>query len=149
METQEPANRRMWLIIVGALVASVFTYVLLCLLVTQSRAALPIRLSPATTVSLVLQVLAVVALLASIVWTHVTTSGKIGDVSVYGERQANLMEPDLFRVQSLVALALAESCTISGLTLFFMRATIKSFIPFALGTLLVDLFFILPRGLKY
>ncbi len=141
-------EKRTWLIIFGALVASIFIYGLLCVILTQARTMRPVK-PPEPTLSLVLHALALVALLASIVWMHVKTSGKIGGTSVYGETQSNLMEPSAFQTNSIVALAVAESCTIFGLTLFFTGATIKDFVPFALGTLLVDLSFILPRGLKY
>lgn len=140
--------KRVWLIIFGALVASIFVYGLLCFILTQARTLHPVK-SPSATISLMFHVVAVVALIAAIGWMHVTTSGKIGGTSVYGENQSFLMEPGTFQTNSIVALAIAESCTIFGLTLFFMGATIKDFVPFALGTLLVDLFFILPRGLKY
>ena len=149
METQAaPQNKRTWLIVFGALVASIFIYGLLCVILTQARTLHPVK-PPEAGMSLGFHVVAVVALIAAIGWMHVTLGGKIGGTSIYGESQSLLMQPSAFQSNSIVALAIAESCTIFGLTLFFMGATIKDFLPFAVGTLLVDLFFILPRGLKY
>ena len=93
--------------------------------------------------------MAILALVASVAWMYVKTNGKIGDGSTYGVAKAELMSPSEFQTNSIVALALSEACTIYGLTLFFIGVAIKDFVPFAVGTVLVDLFYILPCGLKY
>lgn len=144
-------NRQTWLIIFAALVGSVFLYGLVCFFITQSRIAHPQNAPkpPADILCWMFSAMAVLALLASIVWMYVKTNGKIGDGSTYGVAKAELMSPGEFQTQSVVALALSEACTIYGLTLFFIGVAMKYLVPFAFGTLIVDLFYILPRGLKY
>jgi len=150
-EPTAKADKKNWLIIFAALVGSVFIYGLMCFVITQGRVANPQSApkTPQDTLRWMFSAMAVVALLASLGWMHVKTSGKIGDGSTYGLAKAELMSPGEFQTQSIIALALSEACTIYGLTLFFIGVAIKDFVPFAVGTLLVDLFYILPRGLKY
>lgn len=148
---QSQTNRKVWLIIFGSLVFSLFTYGLLCFLITQSRIRNPQSAPhmPDEVRHWVLLSMGIASLMASVIWMYVKTNGKIGDGSTYGVAKAVLMPLDTFQTQSIVALAIAHACAIFGLLFFFMGAAIKDFVPFALGTLIVDLFYILPRGLKY
>ena len=148
---QTQTNRQTWLIIFAALVGSVAMYGLLCFFVTQGRIAHPQSAPkpPVNVLRWMFTAMAVIALLASVAWMYMKTNGKIGDGSTFGVSKVQVMTPGEFQTQSIVALALAEACTIYGLALFFMGASMRDFVPFAAGTLLVDLFFILPRGLKY
>ncbi len=148
---QTQTNRQTWLIIFAAIVGSVAMYGLVCFFIAQGRTAhaQSAPKPPADVLRWMFTAMAVVTLLASIGWMYLKTNGKIGDVSTFGAFTVQVMSPSEFQTQSIVALALAEACTIYGLALFFMGASIRDFAPFAMGTVLVDLFFILPRGLKY
>lgn len=88
--------------------------------------------------------LGVVALVASVTWLHFSIDGKIG-----GEGRPASLSPAEFQSHSIVALALAEACSIFGLVLFFLGAPIQEFGYFAAGTLFIDFAFILPRGLQF
>ena len=144
-------DKKTWLIIFAALVGAVFMYGLICFFITQSRIANPQSAPPPPQAAFrtALAFVAVLTLLGSVGWMYAKTNGKIGDSSTYGATKAELMTPADFQTQSIIALAFAEACSIYGLTLFFVGATLRDFVPFAVGTVLVDLFYILPRGLKY
>jgi F0F1-type ATP synthase membrane subunit c/vacuolar-type H+-ATPase subunit K len=146
---QQGSAKMTWIIILFALVMAVLSYGVLCFFMSQNRTS-PTGNSLATMRPL-MYALAVVSLVASIGWLQWKTSGRIGEMpGVVGSSYAAvLMEPNEFQTQSIVALALAESCSVYGLVLFFLGAPITEFGVFAAGSLLVILLYILPRGLKY
>jgi hypothetical protein len=57
--------------------------------------------------------------------------------------------PQVFQQASIVSLSLSESCAISGLLLFFLGEPAREFWNFAGLTLLFNLAYILPRGVRY
>ena len=138
------ALRQTWLIVFGALVVSVFSYGLLCYLIEHSPNPRQVNAASVATMRPILIGMGIAALVASVGWLRFTIDGKIGD----GGRDLAL-SPGQFQTKSIVALALSEACCIFGLLLFFMGAPMKEFAIFALGTLFIDLAFILPRGLQF
>lgn len=150
MATTTP-DRKTWLIIFAATTGAVLLYGVICFFMAQYRAANPIIMSklPSDVLRLISSMMAIIALIASVAWMYIKTSGKIGDGSTYEVAKAELMTPSGFQNNSLTALGLSVACSSFGLTFFFISATFRDFVPFALGTLLVNLFYILPRGLKY
>jgi hypothetical protein len=139
-------QKQTYFIIFFALVGSVGTYLLLCFLMSQNRRPL----TPAPAVAGLITVLAIVALIASIAWLQFRTSGRAGDAPAMSTTTPSaLMSPAEFQTETIIAMALAEACAILGLLLFFMGGPLKGFIPFAAGTLAVDLAYILPRALRY
>ena len=77
---------------------------------------------------------AAAGLLTSIYWTLVKLPAAVG--------------PQRFQTEMIVALALAEICSIAGLFLFFASHAPADFWPFGGGALLVQGLFILPRVLE-
>ena len=133
-------TKQSWLIILGALAVSVLIYGLLAYLLQNSPQ--PRAISPQLpTLRVVVTLAALGALAASMAWLHFTTQGKMGT--------PNLMTPGEFQTQSIVAMALAEACSICGLLLFFLGNTLIQFAPYIAGTLLVFGLWILPFGLRY
>ena len=146
---QVPA-RQTWLVIFGALCATVLSYGVLVAILSQSR-KLPPNPPNATLIN-ALYVVGVAALVASVVWFQLRTAGKIGDetqVLAQPTLRVQMMEPTQFQTETIIALAIAEACSIFGLLRFILGGEAIAFVPFAVGTLLVNLLFILPRGLKY
>ncbi len=146
---QQGSPKMTWVIIVFAMAMSVLIYGLLCFFLMQSRT--PPSGRSLATMRPIVSAMAVLSLVAAIGWLQWKTSGRIGDTpAVLGDRSsAALMEPGEFQTQSIIALALAEACSIYGLLLFFLGAPITEYAVFAAGSLLVILLYILPRGLKY
>ncbi len=144
--SRQAPTRLTWLIIFGGLVCSVFAYGLLCFLIDISHESKPRALNAAslTAIRPILVVAAVVTLVAAVAWLRFRVDGKIG-----GEGREVVLSAAEFQTDSIVALALSESCAILGLLLFFLGAPLKEFALFALGTLIVDFAFILPRGLQF
>jgi hypothetical protein len=143
------AARRTWLIIVLAFAFSVVMNGLIGFFMMQQE-----RTPNARALAMIRPLtygLAVFQLLAAVGWLHLKTNGRIGDtLNVVGSSSTTtLMEPGDFQTQTIVALAMAELCSVWGLVLFFLGAPITEFAVFAAGSLLVILLYILPRGLKY
>ncbi|HVF10122.1 MAG TPA: hypothetical protein VNA16_04930 [Abditibacteriaceae bacterium] len=140
-------QKQQYFTIFFALVVSVGIYGFLCFLLDQNRKPMP---EPAAALSLVVGALALASLVAAVGWLHFRTYGKAGDApSPATMAPPALMKPGEFQTETIIALALAESCAILGLLLFFLGAPLKAFVPFAAGTLAVDLFYILPRAVRY
>ena len=59
------------------------------------------------------------------------------------------MPPSEFQTHWIIALALSELCVISGLVLFFMGGPARGILPYAAGTVFVDLVVIMPVILRY
>jgi len=95
------------------------------------------------TMRILMTLFAIAELGASVAWLQFATRGKMGDSG------GPILTPAEFQSQSIVAMALAEACSISGLLLFFLGNTLAQFAPFIAGTLLVFFVFILPKGLRY
>jgi F0F1-type ATP synthase membrane subunit c/vacuolar-type H+-ATPase subunit K len=152
-------QRQTYFIIFFALLMSVGIYVLLGFILSQSRKPLP---APAEPLRLVFHVLAAGALVAAVAWMQFRTGNRVRDLAEVGTfstrtgtiRTAttpprNVMTPGEFQTETIIALAIAEVCVILGLTYFFMGAPLVAFLPFAAGTLAVDLLGILPKALTY
>ncbi len=144
-------DKKTWLIIFGAFVGSVFNYGLMCFFMTQARLKNPLSAPnpPTDVICWIIDALAILSLLAAISWMYVKMSGQIGGDPTYSLGKHKLIAPSEFQTRSVVALGIAEACVVLGLVLFYMGASIKDFVPFAVGTILVDVLYILPRGLKY
>jgi F0F1-type ATP synthase membrane subunit c/vacuolar-type H+-ATPase subunit K len=145
---QQGSAKMTWTIIVLAFAFSVVMYGLIGFFMVQGRtpnARALAMIRPLT------YGLAVFQLLAAVGWLHLKTNGRIGDApNVVGSSSTTtLIEPGDFQTQTIVALAMAELCSVWGLVLFFLGAPITEFAVFAAGSLLVILLYILPRGLKY
>ncbi len=138
-----PANKRTWLIIFGALVWSVVIYGFLTFLLSQNPVSRP---NPANAAPLrpFVYGAALLALIGAAAYLHFTTYGKIG-----GEGRAPTLSGEQFQTHSIIALALSEACSIIGLVLFFLGAPMQEFFGFAAATIVLDLVFILPRGLSF
>lgn len=142
MRQSSVADRKTWITIVLAMAFSVLAYGLVCYLTLHN----PQRRPPSphlATLSPVLSGLAILALVASVCWLQSKTQRRMSGVG------GDLMTPTQFQTESIVALAFAEMCAIFGLLLFFLGGTWQGFVPFALGTLAIDLAFILPKGIRY
>ncbi len=137
-----PTNQKTWFIIFFALVASIGTYGLLCFFVTQNPTR-PISPTLATMRPFFIA-LAVAALMAAVAWLRFRVDGQIG-----GEGRPVTMSPAQFQTGTIIALALSEACAIFGLVLFFLGAPLGEFALFALGSVFVDLAFVLPRGIQF
>lgn len=133
-----------WFILFAALTFSVVIYGLLCFIMEQDPK--PRTINPATVAQMrpFFIAAAVGVLLVSVAWMRFRVDSKIG-----GEGRAVMLTPKQFQADSIVALALSEACSVFGLTLFFLGAPLKEFALFALGTLVVNFAFILPRGLQF
>ena len=135
-------DKKTWLIILGSLAASALIYGLLAHLIQNSPQPRVIS-AQLPQMRVLVTIAAVGALGASMAWLHFTTQGKMGASG------AALMRPGEFQTQSIVAMALAEACSICGLLLFFLGNTLTQFAPYIAGTLLVFFAVILPTGLRY
>jgi len=136
------APRRTWLTILVALAFSVLMYGFLAFLIENGKAPRVVS-SSLPTLRALMTLFAVGELAASVAWLQFATQGKMSDSG------GPILTPAQFQTQSIVAMALAEACCISGLLLFFLGNTLKQFIPFMAGTLAVFFLFILPKGLRY
>ena len=146
-----PATKKTWFVIFFALTASVAIYGLMAFMIAQNRSA-PAPGNSLATLRPIFYIAAGLALIASVGWMHFRTHGKIGDrgdvISLPGSQVA-LMPASQFQTETIVALALAEACSIFGLVLFFLGAPLVEFARFAAGTILVDLLYFLPKGIRY
>lgn len=138
----QPATRRTWLSILVALAFFTLMYGVLAFFIEHGKAP---RVVPSglPMMRAIMTFLAVAELAASVAWLQLATRGKMSDSG------GPILTPAEFQTQSIVAMALAEACSTSGLLLFFMGNTLRQFMPFIAGTLLVFFLFILPKGLRY
>jgi len=136
------ALRRTWLTILVALAFSALMYGLLAFFIENGKAPRVIS-SSLPTMRALMTLFAVAELGASVAWLQFATQGKMSDSG------GPILTPAKFQEQSIVAMALAEACSVSGLLLFFMGNTLRQFVPFIAGTLAVFFLFILPKGLRY
>lgn len=143
MKTEFSEARQQWLIIFGALVASVAIYGLMCFFIAQNPKSHPASLVLTQARPVVIG-LGIASLLASVLWLRFAVDGKIG-----GDGRPMTLSASEFQTRSIIALALAEACALFGLLLFFLGAPLADFGLFALGTLLIDFAFVLPRGLAF
>ncbi len=92
-------NRQTWLIVFAAMTGAVLLYGLMCFFMAQGRAVNPQSAlkPPVDVLRWILTAMAVVSLLASIVWMYVKTNGKIGYASTYGVAKAELLSPGEFQ----------------------------------------------------
>ena len=135
-------TKQTWLIIFGALAFSALLYGLMAYFVENGKT--PRTVSPSLpTMRTLMTLVAIAQLGASVAWLHFQTLGKMGGS---GE---TLLTREQFQTQSIIAMALAESCSISGLLLFFMGNNLTQLAPFIFGTLVVFFASILPKGLRY
>ena len=142
MKPQPAPLRQTWLIIFGALAFSILIYGLLAFLI-ENGATPRVVSAGLPALRILVTALALAALLASIGWLHFATAGKMGDSN------APILTPAEFQTQSIIAMALTETCTILGLFLFFLGNTLAQFAPYMAASLLVYLGYILPKGLRY
>jgi hypothetical protein len=77
---------------------------------------------------------AAAGLLTSVYWTLVKLTATV--------------EPARFQTEMIVALTLAEICSVAGLFVFFLGRNPADFWPFGIATLVVQGVFILPRVLQ-
>lgn len=136
-------NRLTWATIVFAFIGSVVMYGVLIYMLQQSgeRTGSPSLDSwrlPAT-------LLAIASLIASMVWTQLRLSHH-GEQATAGR---NLPSPQQFTTHTVIALAFAEACAVFGLLLFFLGASWVDFLMFAVPSIAVMVFFVLPRGNAY
>lgn len=144
-----PATRTTWFVLFAAMTWSVLVYGLLVYLLGQSRNRPPLAGTTHSVMRPVLYLLAGVNLLLAVVLpgfivkknTQTDSSAPIGSEPV--------PEPSVFQTASIVSLALSESCAIFGLLLYFMGEPAREFWSFAVLTLLFNVIYILPRGVRY
>lgn len=143
------ATRTTWFFIFGAMTFSILIYGLLVYLLGQSGNRPSLAGTTHSVLRPVLYLLAGVNLLLAVVLpgfivkknTRTDSSAPIGSEPV--------PEPSVFQTASIVSLALSESCAIFGLLLYFMGEPAKEFWSFAVLTLLFNVTYILPRGVRY
>jgi len=136
------ALRRTWLSILVALAFSTLMYGALAFLIEHGKTPRVVSTS-LPTLRIMMTFFAIAELGASVAWLQFATQGKMSDSG------GPILTPGEFQTQSIVAMALAEACSISGLLLFFLGNTLAQFMPFIAGTLAVFFVFILPKGLRY
>jgi len=136
------ALRRTWISILVALAFGALMYGLLAFFIEHGKAPRVVSAS-LPTMRIMMTLFAVAELGASVAWLQFATQGKMSDSG------GTILTPGEFQTQSIIAMALAEACSISGLLLFFMGNTLRQFMPFIAGTLAVFFLFILPKGLRY
>ncbi len=136
-------NRLTWATIVFAFIGSVVMYGVLVYVLQQSgeRTASPGLESMRLPVTL----LGIACLVAAMVWAQLrlTVHGE------YATTTRNLPSPQQFTTYTVIALAFAEACAVFGLLLFFLGASWVDFLMFAVPSVAVMVFFVLPKGNAY
>jgi F0F1-type ATP synthase membrane subunit c/vacuolar-type H+-ATPase subunit K len=146
VDKQAMGTKITWFVIFFGFVTSIGVYGLLCFIMQQNASR---QLSESlTTLRPILYALALMDLLLSVGWMMFKSQGKPSS-----EPGASLIptppSPAEFQTNTIIALAFAESCAFFGLVLFFLGAPIAEFARFAIGSVVVMLVFILPKGLSY
>lgn len=137
-------TRRTWLLIFGSFILLVVLLGAICFGVEQRTPPRIINASQVAQLRPPIIVTVLIALVGAVVWLRWRVDGKIGD----GERD-RLMSPQQFMTDSIVALSLTNFCAIFGFEFFFLGASFREFLLFALGKFCVDFACVLPRGLQF
>ena len=143
MHNQPKPTRKRWLVTLGFFALLVVVYAAVCFLVEHTTHRTP-DLNHVAQLRPYMVVAGLIALAGSVAWLRFRVDGKIGE-----EGRELISAPPQFLTDSIVAFSLSNYCALLGLTLFFMGAPAQEFLFFAVGTLVVDFAFILPRGLKF
>ncbi len=143
MEGEAPANRFTWATIVFAFVGSVVMYGVLAYMLQQSgdrpsASGLEAMRLPTT-------LLGIASLVASVVWAQ----WRLAVRGEYASSTTDIPTPRQCIVHTLIALSFAEACAVFGLLLFFVGASFTDFLMFAVPSVAVMLFFVLPKGSAY
>jgi hypothetical protein len=136
-------NRLTWATIVFAFIGSVVMYGVLAYMLQQSgeRAVSP----GLDAMRLPVTLLGIACLVASVVWTRL----RLVVHGEYASTTGDIPSPRQFITHTFIALSLAEACAVFGLLLFFSGASLTDFLMFAVPSVVVMLFFVLPRGSAY
>jgi F0F1-type ATP synthase membrane subunit c/vacuolar-type H+-ATPase subunit K len=132
-------RKRTWYILFCAFIASIGVYGLLVSMLAAQRASMqPLPAVPAV-LRQGIYLLACACLLGAIGWMQRAAPGFT----------RTPLSPAQFTSMTIVALAMSEACAIFGLLLFMLGGPPAEFARFAIATVLVNLLFILPRGVRY
>lgn len=142
-ENGSPQVKRSWYIIFFAFVGSIGVYGLLGFLLQQQR-SVPASEQALGSIRPVMYGLAAICLLASFFWAWAKMRV---DLERVGE--GSILSPSEYQTATILALALAEVCSLLGLTLFFLGASLEEFARFAGANLAVCVFCFLPLGNRY
>jgi len=143
MEREPPANRLTWATIVFAFVGSVVMYGVLAYMLQQSGSR-P-SASGLEAMRLPTTLLGVASLVASVVWAQ----WRLAVRGEYASITTDTPTPKQFILHTFIALSFAEACAVFGLLLFFTGASFTDFLMFAVPSMAVMLFFVLPKGNAY
>ncbi|GIV17840.1 MAG: hypothetical protein KatS3mg022_3275 [Armatimonadota bacterium] len=136
-------NRLTWATIVFAFIGSVVMYGVLVYLIQRGDER---TVSPGLeSMRLPVTLLGIACLIAAVVWAQLR-------LSVHGEHATTtgkLTSPQQFTTHTVIALAFAEACAVFGLLLFFLGSSRADFLMFAVPSVAVMVFFVLPKGDAY
>jgi F0F1-type ATP synthase membrane subunit c/vacuolar-type H+-ATPase subunit K len=143
-QEQVAPQKSTWFILWVAFVGMVFSYGLIGFFIGK-----PTRAGANDVFQLVLGALSVLQLIAAVIWMQVKTRVPSTQLFVGSASKEPVQEPMEFQTNSIIAMALAEACSLYGLMLLIMGAPITTYALFAAGALIVSVGFILPRGIAY
>lgn len=144
--SQTPQSKQMWLIVLFAFVASVGVYAFLVVTLARNGKLPSHSAEPVAAFREGLYVLAALCLIAAVAFLR-SRARRSSGVSMAGEPA--VCAPSQFFSATVISLVLAEASSVYGLLLVFLSGHPSRFWPFAAGTVIVDVFFILPLGLNY
>jgi hypothetical protein len=127
-------QKKTWMILTYAFMMSIGLYCGLVLMLNAQPLSTPPDASVLPVAHTICYTFAAVGLLGSLYWSQV--------------KMRATTAPPRFQTDMVLALALAELPTISGLLLFFLSRKTTEFWPFAIASLLIMALFILPRVLQ-
>jgi hypothetical protein len=146
--SQTPTSpRAQWFVLFASLAGAVVLYGFVAYSLAASRTSvaenpLPVPLAYA---------IAGAALLAAVIWVRVRLSVPRSDTLSGGPPSASyaLLTAARFKVESLVAMALAEVAAVVGFARVALGAPWTEYLPFGLASFLVLVAVVLPAGLSY
>ncbi len=147
MDEPQP-SRSTWLIIASSMAIACVIYAFVLYMILRTPSATPaLPASPAARVAF--WCAAAVALVASMLWTHLRLRVPIGR-ALRSEPDATLPGTVEFQTASIVSLALAEAACVFGFVEgILFRTPLPDYVPFGIAGLAVIVFDIVPLGLSY
>lgn len=138
------SNRRIWTVIVFAMVGAVAIYPIVLVFARQGVAAPPPGSRPAPAIWMPFAVAAMLALMFSMNWMRHRMPYPDSDSATPLPGVAEFMKG------SIVGMAAAEAASVIGfLWCLYSGAAWRDYVPFGAGSLLVLLLVCLPRGQAY
>jgi F0F1-type ATP synthase membrane subunit c/vacuolar-type H+-ATPase subunit K len=139
-------NRSTWLFVFAGMVNAVVLYALILWMIGRTGASAP---ATASVPRVAFSIAAAACLFASMAWTRMRLRPQ---VRIEAEVTEPVPPPDAGRFgrDSIVSLALAETAAIVGFAQgFLLHNGVVAYLPFAVGTLAIMLFDVLPLGLRF